>query len=81
MITKKLFIVAAVCAVAMACSSKGGKVASNGEAADSLGTVKPVNPNSLLPSKSQTDSVSYLIGINFGSFIKGYNFGENLNYA
>lgn len=34
-----------------------------------------------LPSKAQTDSVSYLIGINFGSFIKGYNFGEDLNYA
>lgn len=35
----------------------------------------------LLPSKGQIDSVSYLIGINFGSFIKGYNFGSDLNYA
>ena len=34
-----------------------------------------------MPSKGQIDSVSYLIGINFGSFIKGYNFGEDLNYA
>lgn len=32
------------------------------------------------PSKKQIDSVSYLVGINFGSFIKGYNFGD-LNYA
>ena len=32
------------------------------------------------PSKKQIDSVSYLVGINFGSFVKGYNFG-NLNYA
>ena len=40
-----------------------------------------VNPEKLLPSKSETDSVSYLIGIQFGSFIKGYNFGDNLNYA
>ena len=31
-------------------------------------------------SKKQIDSVSYLVGINFGSFIKGYDFGE-LNYA
>lgn len=31
------------------------------------------------PSKKQIDSVSYLVGINFGSFIKGYNFGD-LNY-
>jgi FKBP-type peptidyl-prolyl cis-trans isomerase len=33
----------------------------------------------LLPSKSQVDSASYLIGVNFGSWIKGNNFGE-LNY-
>ena len=33
----------------------------------------------LLPSKSLTDSTSYLIGINFGSWIKGNNFGE-INY-
>ena len=32
------------------------------------------------PSKAEVDSVSYLVGINFGSFIKGYNFGE-LNYS
>ena len=35
----------------------------------------------LLPSKAQVDSVSYLLGINFGSFLKGYNFGDDLNYA
>lgn len=34
----------------------------------------------LLPSKAQKDSVSYLVGIQFGSFIKGYGFGE-LNEA
>ena len=33
----------------------------------------------LLPSKSLTDSTSYLIGVNFGSWIKGNNFGE-INY-
>ena len=33
----------------------------------------------LLPSSSQIDSASYLIGVNFGSWIKGNNFGE-LNY-
>ena len=33
----------------------------------------------LLPSKSMTDSTSYLIGVNFGSWIKGNNFGE-INY-
>lgn len=34
----------------------------------------------LLPSSSQIDSASYLIGVNFGSWIKGNNFGE-LNYS
>ena len=32
------------------------------------------------PTKAEIDSVSYLMGINFGSFIKGYNFGDNMNY-
>ena len=31
-----------------------------------------------LPSAAEVDSVSYLIGVNFGSFIKGNNFAENL---
>ena len=34
----------------------------------------------LLPKASQIDSASYLIGINFGAWIKGNNFGE-LNYS
>ena len=33
----------------------------------------------LLPSKTQIDSTSYLVGVNFGSWIKGNDFGE-LNY-
>ena len=33
----------------------------------------------LLPSKAQVDSASYLIGVNFGSWIKGNDFGE-INY-
>ena len=33
----------------------------------------------LLPKKSMVDSASYLIGVNFGSWIKGNNFGE-INY-
>ena len=33
----------------------------------------------LLPNKAQVDSASYLIGVNFGSWIKGNNFGD-INY-
>ena len=32
-------------------------------------------------TKGQIDTVSYLLGVNFGSFIKGYNFGDNVNYS
>ena len=38
-------------------------------------------PKEFRPTKAQVDSVSYLIGINFGSFIKQYDFGPDLNYA
>ena len=34
-----------------------------------------------LPDAALTDSVSYLVGINFGYFIKANDFGEDLNYA
>lgn len=33
-----------------------------------------------MPTAAQIDSVSYLIGINFGSFIKNYDFGD-VNHA
>lgn len=33
------------------------------------------------PSKALTDSVSYLIGVNFGYFIKANGFGTEINYA
>lgn len=32
------------------------------------------------PTKAEVDSVSYLVGINFGSFLKSYDWGE-LNYS
>ena len=32
-----------------------------------------------LPTAAEVDSVSYLIGVNFGSFLKGNNFAENLD--
>ena len=34
-----------------------------------------------MPSQALVDSTSYLVGINFGYFIKANGFGENLNYA
>ena len=37
-----------------------------------------VNVEAELPTAAEVDSVSYLIGVNFGSFLKGNNFAENL---
>lgn len=75
----KFAAAALVVALAASCTANGGKN-TTAEGADSLKTVKPVSPASLKPSKSMVDSVSYLIGVNFGSFIKGYNFGD-VNYS
>lgn len=38
-------------------------------------------PKEFRSSKAQVDSVSYLLGINFGSFLKGYDFGSDLNWG
>ena len=43
------------------------------------GQVAGVDKN-LVPSKGEIDTVSYLLGINFGSMIKGYNMGD-LNFS
>lgn len=49
--------------------------------AASCGSNAGVKTEAQLPTKAETDSVSYLIGINFGYFIKQNNFGEDLNYS
>lgn len=46
----------------------------------SCATTPKVDVDVELPTAAEVDSVSYLIGINFGSFIKGYDFGD-VNYA
>ena len=59
----KFFAIAAcAAALAVSCNSPKGGVAVEAE----------------LPTAAEVDSVSYLISVNFGSFIKGNNFAENL---
>lgn len=41
---------------------------------------KPGNGSGAEITKGQVDTVSYLLGINFGSFVKSYDFGD-VNYA
>ena len=67
---RKFLIVALALSVAtVACSQNSTKLPDGTDAKD------------LLPSNSQVDSVSYLLGINFGSMLRSYNFGEDLNFA
>ena len=58
----KFFAAALAVAFAVSCNSSAPKVAVDVE----------------MPTAAEVDSVSYLIGVNFGSFIKGNNFAENL---
>lgn len=67
--------------MAFACAPKANVADPEAEALEAVENAKPVNINKLLPSKGLTDSTSYLIGLNFGYFIKMNNFGEDLNYA
>ena len=59
----RIFAAALVAAFAISCGSASDNVKVDVE----------------LPSQAEVDSVSYLIGINFGSFIKGNNFAEDLS--
>lgn len=47
--------------------------------AASCGTSENVKVDAELPTSAEVDSVSYLIGVNFGSFLKGNNFAEDLS--
>ncbi len=60
------FVAVAAAAVVLAASCNSGA---------------PAGVEAQLPTKAETDSVSYLIGVNFGYFIKSNNFGDGLNYS
>ena len=74
---KTKFILAALMmgATVVACTPKAEVAAEGEEAVEAVKTAKDY-----IPSKAVVDSVSYLIGVNFGSFIKGYDFGD-VNYS
>ena len=75
--TKFLFAALMMGATVVACSPKAENAA---EVADEEAVEEVKTAKDYLPSKAQIDSVSYLLGVNFGSFIKGYDFGD-VNYA
>ena len=85
---KKLAFLSAFAAVVMsmvACNQQpADESAPEGEAVQTEevteAPAKPLTIKDVTPSKALVDSISYLVGIQFGSFIKSYNFGD-LNEA
>lgn len=66
---------------AVACSPKTAETeAVEGEAAAAEAVQEVKTLKDYTPTKAMKDSVSYLVGINFGSFIRNYDFGD-LNYC
>lgn len=74
---KSIFLLSLLGLAAVACNNAAP--ASESAGADVAGA--DLKAADFLPSKAEVDSVSYLLGVNFGSFLKGYNFGEDLNYS
>lgn len=65
----------------LACQPKGQSEAPETEGTTTEEVVEaPKTAKDFVASKSLRDSVAYLVGVNFGSFIKGYDFGD-LSYA
>ena len=75
--TKFVYAALMMGAMVVACSPKADEAV---EAADEEVVEAVKTARDYVPSKAFVDSVSYLIGVNFGSFIKGYDFGD-VNYA
>ena len=77
--TTKIFFALAMSATIVACTPKpvAPEVGDDGssEPVEAVKTLKDYTP-----SQAEIDSVSYLLGVNFGSFLKGYNFGD-VNYS
>lgn len=74
----KLFFALSLGLVFVGCQPKGTEVSENGAAdeATSEEVAKPKTAKDFLPLRQDKKDVSYLVGVNFGSFIKGYNFGD-----
>ena len=81
----KFFLALTMGLAVMACQPKAEQAAegeTDAAATEAAAEVAPKEQTAkdFLPSRSELNDVSYLVGVNFGSFIKNYNFGD-LNYA
>lgn len=73
---KSIFFLSLLGLAAVACNNAAPAADENADAA----AVSEMKASDFVPSKAEVDSVSYLLGVNFGSFLKSYNFGEDLNF-
>ena len=78
--TGKFFFALAMGAMVFACTPKPVEPAVDGDEAKEAVEEAVKTLKDYTPSKAEIDTVSYLLGVNFGSFLKGYNFGD-VNYA
>ncbi len=78
--TVKLIFALALGASIAACTPKPAEPAVDGEQAKENVAEAAKTLKDFTPSKAEIDTVSYLLGVNFGSFLKGYNFGD-VNFA
>jgi FKBP-type peptidyl-prolyl cis-trans isomerase len=76
--TSKFFFALALGAMIASCTPKPAEPAVEGDGEEAVEAVKTLKDYT--PTKAEIDTVSYLLGVNFGSFIKGYNFGD-VNYS
>ena len=78
----KYFFALAMGGMIVACAPKaeGEPAAESAEEAVEVAP-KEKTAKDYISKKSEKDSVAYLVGINFGSFLKGYNFGDDLSFA
>jgi len=70
----KLFFALVLGSSIVACSPK--EVEATTEEGSPLPGLTPMTLAECTPTKAEVDTVSYLLGINFGSFLKGYDFGD-----
>lgn len=76
----KFFLALTMGIAVVACQPKAEQAAEGENEAAAEVAPKEQTAKDFLPSRSELNDVSYLVGVNFGSFIKNYNFGD-LNYA
>lgn len=72
----KLFLALILGISVVACQPKEVEATTEGEQSPLPGLTAPTSLKEVTPTKAEIDTVSYLLGINFGSFIKGYDFGD-----